>query len=55
MLFQCCYLGPVWGCGAFGKKKVLLSAKSTFKVFGKYHPIKLRVELLALKALLAKA
>ena len=30
------YLGPVWGCDTFSLKKILLSAKSTFKIFGEY-------------------
>ena len=49
---------PIWGSGAF-VKKALLGAKNTFEsafqVFGKYHPIKLGIELLVLKALLEKA
>ena len=43
-------LGPIWGCGAFGKHTL----KSTIKTFGEHHPIKLGVVLLVLKALLAK-
>ena len=35
-------------------KKILLGVKSTFEMFGEHHPIKLGVNLLALKALLAK-
>ena len=36
-------------CGAFNKK-VILGAKSNFKVFGEYHLMKLGVKALVLKA-----
>ena len=47
-------LRPVWNCGAFGKKASLLSVKSTFETFDEHYFIKLGVEFLVLKALLAK-